>query len=58
MVIPVWNACALLTDENYVYWAGRSVPALMISSCIGILTVYVVRRGSGVLAFQSFSEVV
>merc|ERR1719353_1929398 len=42
MVIPVWNACALLTDENYVYWAGRSVPALMISSCIGILTVYVV----------------
>jgi hypothetical protein len=42
MVIPVWNACALLTDENYVYWAGRTVPALMISACIGILTVYVV----------------
>jgi hypothetical protein len=42
MVIPVWNACALLTDENYVYWAGRTVPAVMISACIGIITVYVV----------------
>lgn len=42
MVIPVWNACALLTDSNYVYWAGRTVPALMITAAVGILAVYVV----------------
>lgn len=42
MVIPIWNACSLLVDENYVYWAGRTVPAVMISACIGIMTVYVV----------------
>lgn len=42
LVIPVWNACALLTDANYVYWAGRTVAALMITAAIGVLAVYVV----------------
>merc|ERR1719453_1967843 len=40
MVIPIWNAVSLLTDENYTYWAGRWVPATMITACIGILAVY------------------
>jgi len=40
-VVPVWNACLLLEDENYVFWAGRLTPMWIIVFCFSIFPLYI-----------------
>lgn len=41
-VVPVWNAVALASDSNFVFWVGRGIPNFMIFSCIMLLVIYVI----------------
>jgi len=41
-IVPVWNAIILMTDSNYVFWAGRSTPKWMIGICVGIVLLYAI----------------
>mmetsp|Transcript_29871 Transcript_29871/g.95229 ORF Transcript_29871/g.95229 Transcript_29871/m.95229 type:complete len:367 (-) Transcript_29871:41-1141(-) len=41
-VVPIWNAVALMQDNNYVFWVGTSVPTWMVCLCAGIVALYVV----------------
>jgi len=52
-VVPVWNAIVLLQDRNYIFWAGRSTPAWIISACVLLVPLYAIsillffRRATG-----------
>lgn len=41
-VVPVWNALALLQDQNYVFWHGKNLPLWMLGLCAGVFVVFVV----------------
>jgi hypothetical protein len=36
-IVPIWNACFLLNNTNYTFWAGRHIP-----QCIIIFSVLIV----------------
>lgn len=44
-IVPIWNATALLHDFNYVFWAGRQVPTMMIVACVIIVVLYCTTTG-------------
>jgi len=50
-VVPVWNAWSLMQDQNYVFWAGTTVPVWMILVCVGVLLLYI----GTVMAFFGYS---
>jgi len=39
-LVPIWNAALLLSSSNYVFWAGVSVPVLMILFCVAVILLY------------------
>jgi len=39
-IVPVWNSISLLWDSNYIFWAGRSVPTMIIIICFLMLCLY------------------
>lgn len=41
-VIPIWSACSLFTDENYLFWVGDTVPLTVICCCLLLIFVYLV----------------
>jgi len=51
-VVPIWNAAALLHDDNYVFWSGRAVPIWLITLCVVIIVLYVIT----ILAFFNYSR--
>mmetsp|Transcript_54588 Transcript_54588/g.108635 ORF Transcript_54588/g.108635 Transcript_54588/m.108635 type:complete len:364 (+) Transcript_54588:66-1157(+) len=40
--VPIWNALALLSDFNYLFWAGSDIPTWMVSCCLVIIVLYTV----------------
>merc|ERR1719482_1599797 len=44
-IVPIWNACALLQDFNYVFWQGRYIPDWIIFACLVIVFLYGVTSG-------------
>jgi len=42
LILPVWNAMALMTDANYVFWIGRRVPIWLAEACVIIFVLYLV----------------
>lgn len=40
-IVPVWNATALMSDDNYVFWAGRATPVSIMTLTLGLVVVYV-----------------
>jgi len=44
-VVPIWNACSLLQDFNYVFWAGTRTPHWIIVVCVLIVFLYAVTAG-------------
>lgn len=40
-VVPIWNSISLLSDDNYVFWAGQSVPIWLVFSCVGLIILYI-----------------
>lgn len=57
-VVPIWNSIILLQDSNYIFWAGRAVPQLIIITCVLIIFLYVttigcfLRRGVGAVPME------
>lgn len=41
-IVPIWNSIALLQDDNYVFWAGRSIPIWLIVLCVFLILLYIV----------------
>lgn len=39
-LVPIWNACSLLGDPNYVFWEGRQIPFCTIFTFVGIVVLY------------------
>jgi hypothetical protein len=42
LMLPVWNAIALMTDANYVFWIGRKVAVWLLETCVIIFIVYII----------------
>jgi len=40
-IVPIWNATALMSDENYVFWVGRATPVCIITLTLGLVVLYV-----------------
>mmetsp|Transcript_72081 Transcript_72081/g.187970 ORF Transcript_72081/g.187970 Transcript_72081/m.187970 type:complete len:448 (+) Transcript_72081:127-1470(+) len=40
-IVPIWNAAALMSDENYVFWVGRATPVSIMTLTIGLVLLYV-----------------
>jgi len=41
-VVPVWNAVALMSDSNFVFWVGRNLPVWMIVFCFFLVVLYII----------------
>jgi len=41
-VVPVWNAVALMSDSNFVFWVGRNLPVWMIVFCFFLIVLYII----------------
>jgi len=41
-IVPIWNAVALLSDVNYTFWVGKTLPLALIGSCVAIFVIYIV----------------
>lgn len=41
-IMPVWNSAELLQNANYVFWAGRWVPQMLIFLTFGCVVLFVV----------------
>merc|ERR1719329_610555 len=41
-IVPIWNAFALMTDGNFVFWVGRVLPVWMIIICVSIVLAYLI----------------
>jgi len=41
-VVPVWNAVALMSDSNFVFWVGRNLPVWMIMFCFFLIVLYII----------------
>jgi len=39
-VVPIWNALALMSDFNYIFWVGSDIPTWMVSLCLCIILLY------------------
>jgi hypothetical protein len=39
-LVPIWNALSLLSDNNYIFWAGRETPQWMIIMCVSVVLLY------------------
>lgn len=40
--VPIWNAMILLQDSNYVFWAGRRTPQVLITVSLSIVILYAI----------------
>jgi len=41
-IVPAYNAILLMTDDNFTFWKGRFVPALMFGLCVSVIISYAV----------------
>merc|ERR1719329_1522107 len=51
-VVPLWNAIALMTDANFVFWVGRALPSWMMVLCLFLVVLYVIT----ILTFFSYAR--
>jgi len=51
-VVPVWNAVALMSDSNFVFWVGRNLPVWMIVFCLFLIVLYIIT----ILTFFTYSR--
>jgi len=38
--LPIMGAIALLSDQNYVFWLGRTWPLIIIGGCVSVFVVF------------------
>jgi len=51
-VVPVWNAVALMSDSNFVFWVGRNLPVWMMVFCFFLIVLYIIT----ILTFFSYAR--